>query len=138
MGAEDAADGRRADLVSNIGESTLNTGVAPAAVFLGKFHRQLAYSFHALMALGVDAAFRGILQRDEFAMPCENRARRNQGGILLEERPTEHFSFLCEIASLAIVQLELFARLIELLFQNAVFFQQILDDSLLFAVHPAR
>ena len=138
MGFEDVADGRIADMVTNIGQRALNTIEAPVWVFSGesqyKIHDDLPHTRSSRLIL---SAIRVIpFLCDELSMPTENRIWCYDRGEIHQSFAAERLPLDGQKPPLVIRQKNpLFAKFLEQSLNLGILK---LDDLLLTLIHPRR
>ena len=125
------------NLLSEIGQSALNSRVAPAPVLLRHPDHQLPKLL--LGPRATDAASLCapvLLPRDEFPVPGQQALWRHDVRHLFQSSPPNSLGLACQTSSLVVG--ESCSSLSPLLFQDFDLFLQITDHMILLLVHPAR
>ena len=123
--------------MAKIGESTLDPVIAPRGIFTSHPQNQ----FNNLLGQRRTPDFLALLAviplpGDEFSMPTKKSVWGHNRGDFLERLAAQYLSFDGQAAPLIITEQDAF--LAELLFQYLVLNPQVLDNTLLIAVDPAR
>jgi len=118
-------------------QTTLDTCVAPAWVVLRHFDDQPADLLHDPGP--PDPLVRiGPLRGNQTAMPGQDRVWRDDRGNSLQYPSTEWSPLRRKSAALIVRQAHSVAAGLNLFFQDAVLFDQIVDHACLLATNPAR
>jgi len=121
---QDVLDGRPADVMSEVSESTGEACIAPARVFSCSSKDHFANLFGRRRAANRSPAIRCVeLLRDQPSMPAENRIWRDNCRDLTENLSAEWLAEFSESPTFAIVQLD---PAFDLLLEDLVFgFQEV-------------
>ena len=117
-------------------ELTLYPRISPARVLFGHPDNQLADLRHDTRtpdSLPRISPFRS----DESPVPREDRLRRDDGGDLAQGLPAQRLSFRRQSTALVVGETHAFPARLELLFQDAVLFDQVGDHVRLLTGDPA-
>ena len=132
---QNAGDGASADMVIEVGERTLDPGIAPRAVLRRHPDDALANHRGDRWPSRTAALVAVVLPSDQRPMPREQGVRRHDGPHLLQHASTECVGFRGQADSLIVGEPE--PPRSELLTENAILLLQIVDDVALLLVDPA-
>ena len=121
-------------LVAEVGQSSLDSVVAPRRVRLG----HAKYQFLDRRLDGRTSRFVARIRplpRDELTVPAKDGIRSDQSRHFVEQFPAKLLSLGRQAAALLVAQVE---RAAQLLAENAVLFLKVFKDLLLFPVEPTR
>ena len=117
--------------VTEVLQLALDPRVAPRRVLLRHPHDQLADGLHDAPA-GRLGLLVGPLEADQWPVPSHDRVGRHDGGYAVQEESAELLALQGEAPALVVVQSE--PTSLELLPQDAVLFDEELDDLMLSAI----
>ena len=131
---QDPPHRRSTNSVPQVLENSLDAGITPCRVLLRESDDEFADLLHDSSLAG-RVRFGGPLRGNQPAVPTHDRVGRHDAGNPVQEASSELLALRREAYALVIVEAQPAA--LELLLQDAVLLDEVLDRSLLLAVHPA-
>ena len=133
---EDTSDRCLADVVTEVGQRSLDPLVAPGAVLGGHPNRKTPDAASYARPSGATTSAAVVLPGDELSVPTKNRVGRHDAATCRQQLAPKRLPEHSKPPSLVIIQTR--PLLSEQLAQDSVLLLEILDNSGLLLVHPSR